>query len=148
MYMELALQEAELSGADVPVGCIIIQEDNVIARGHNQRERNLDPTAHAEIVAIRQAAQALQNWRLERTTLYCTLEPCPMCAEAIIQSRVGKVVFGAYDAIAGAAGSAFNLFVPGRALPIPEIVGGILEDRCREALLVFFQEKRTRGNRC
>src|SRR6202042_953180 len=102
------------TSADVPVGCIIVMNDQIIARGHNQKEELGDPTAHAEILAVRRAAEALGNWRLNRTTIYSTLEPCPMCAEAIIQARVAKLVFGAYDPKSGAAGSMFNLFCQGR----------------------------------
>lgn len=144
LYMELALNEARQPSLDVPVGCIIVMEDSVIARAFNLREQTNDPTAHAEILCLREAARSLSSWRLDGSTVYCTLEPCPMCAEAIIQARVGRVVFGAYDPISGAAGSAFNLFTKGRALPVPEVVGGILEERCRNLLLQFFQSRRNR----
>lgn len=140
--MELAIKEAEKPGTDVPVGCVIVSADTVISCGYNRREESFDPTAHAEIVAIRAAAESLQRWRLDGATLYCTLEPCPMCAEAIIQSRVSRLVFGAYDPLSGAAGSAFNLFTTTRPLPVPEVIGGILEDRCRNLLLQFFQQRR------
>ncbi len=142
--MELALKEAREPSTDVPVGCIIVIDDTIVARGFNRREITNDPTAHAEILCIREAAASLKRWRLDGATLYCTLEPCPMCAEAIIQSRISRIVFGAYDPISGAAGSAFNLFVKGRALPVPEVVGGILEDRCRNVLLEFFHDRRKR----
>src|SRR5262249_29580408 len=104
-----------------------------------EREATGDPTAHAEIQAIRQAAKKLGGWRLEHTTIYSTLEPCPMCAEAIIQSRIKRLVFGAYDTASGAAGSAFNLFCQGRIYPIPEIVGGLLEQECQNLLVEFFK---------
>ncbi|MBY0358564.1 MAG: nucleoside deaminase [Candidatus Obscuribacterales bacterium] len=142
LFMEIALKEAALAKADVPVGAIIVSGADILVQSHNQREELKDPTAHAEIIALRAAANKLGSWRLNGTTLYCTLEPCPMCAEAIIQARVSRLVFGAYDSICGAAGSAFNLFVPGRGLPIPEIVGGILEERCRNDLLEFFKKRR------
>jgi len=137
--MQLALEEAKKCGKDVPVGCVIVKDGVVIGIGRNERETTGDPTAHAEIQAIRQAAQKLGGWRLENTTIYSTLEPCPMCAEAIIQSRIQKLVFGAYDPQSGAAGSAFNLFCPGRIYPIPEIVGGLLEQECQNLLVEFFK---------
>jgi tRNA(adenine34) deaminase len=156
-WMQLALVEARLSGEDVPVGCIIVSgagagagvgaeviDNEIIGRGHNERETTGDPTAHAEIVAIRQAAKALGTWRLAGVTLYTTLEPCPMCAEAIIQSRVSKVVFGAYDNVSGALGSKFNLFCAGRIYPIPEVLGGVEEQLCREILTNYFALKSKR----
>lgn len=142
MFMELAIQQALTCGIDVPVGSIVIMGTEVIGRGRNTREQDNDPSGHAEIMALREAAKQRNSWRLEGATLYCTLEPCAMCAEAIIQSRIARVVFGAYDPISGAAGSVFNLFVRGRALPIPEVVGGILEERCRAMILQFFQSRR------
>jgi tRNA(adenine34) deaminase len=140
-WMRVAIEHAKQSGKDVPVGCIIVQDDNVVGSGWNQREASGDPTGHAEIVALREAAETVGSWRLNGTTLYTTLEPCPMCAEAIIQSRVSKVLFGAYDPASGAAGSAFNLFVPGRIFPIPEVIGGMLEGECRELLIDFFRSR-------
>lgn len=140
-WMKLALAQARLSGNDIPVGCIIVQDSQIIGVGHNERESKGDPTAHAEIVAIRQAAQALGTWRLAGTTLYTTLEPCPMCAEAIIQSRVSKVVFGAYDNVSGALGSKFNLFCTGRIYPLPDVLGGVEEDACKKILVDYFAQK-------
>lgn len=140
--MEIAIKEALSCKIDVPVGAVILKGQDVIGRGWNRREELNEPTAHAEILALRAAAESLKSWRLEGTTLYCTLEPCPMCAEAIIQARVGRLVFGAYDPISGATGSAFNLFVSGRSLPLPEVTGGIFEERCRNILLDFFRQRR------
>ncbi len=140
-WMKLAIAQARLSGDDVPVGCVLVLDGRVIGQGYNQREAKADPTGHAEITALREAAKHLSTWRLNGTTLYSSLEPCPMCAEAIIQSRVARVVFGAYDQISGAAGSAFNLFVEGRVYPIPEVVGGIHEEECRRLLSDFFKQK-------
>ncbi len=139
--LRAALAEAGKSGIDVPVGAVIIKDGEIIARGHNQRESSADPTAHAEIVALRQAAKVLGTWRLDGTSLYSTLEPCPMCAEAILQARVSRLVFGAYDIHSGAAGSAFNLFCKGRIYPLPEIIGGICEEECQSLLIRFFREK-------
>lgn len=142
--MKLALGEAAQSGDDVPVGSIILYRDQIIGRGHNEREAVGDPTAHAEILAIRQAAKKLGGWRLTGTTLYTTLEPCPMCAEAMIQSRITKIVFGAYDNVSGALGSMFNLFCEGRIYPLPEVLGGIEETACRELLINYFARKPNR----
>jgi tRNA(adenine34) deaminase len=141
-FMNMALDEARNCGDDVPVGCVVVLDGNVIARGRNQREREQDPCGHAEIVALTAAAKHLGKWRLQGCTVYCTLEPCPMCAEAILQARVSKVVFGAYDQLYGAMGSAFNLYVPGRPFPLPEVVGGILEETCRLLVKDFFKRRR------
>ncbi len=138
----MALAEARSSGEDVPVGCVIVRDNELIARGYNQKELNQDPTEHAEIVAIRKACAMQKSWRLDGYTLYTTLEPCPMCAEVIIQARVSRLVFGAYDANSGAVGSKFNLFVPDRPYPIPEVSGGILLEECRELLVNFFRQRR------
>lgn len=140
-YMDLARQQAEKSGEDVPVGCVIVLDGHIIGSGHNERESTGDPTAHAEIVAIRQAAKKLGKWRLAGATLYTTLEPCPMCAEAIIQSRLQRVVFGAYDNVSGALGSKFNLFCAGRIYPIPEVLAGVEEEACRKILVDYFARK-------
>jgi tRNA(adenine34) deaminase len=143
-WLREALEEAKKVTSDVPVGALVVQSGKVIGRGHNQREVSGDPTAHAEIIAIRAAAAHLGHWRLNGTVLYTTLEPCPMCAEALLQARVDKLVFGAYDARSGAAGSAFNLFTSGRLYPLPEILGGICEDECQNILVEFFREKTNR----
>lgn len=136
-----ALTEARLSGVDVPIGCVIVKDGQVIARGHNERESAQDPTNHAEIIAIRRAAQTLGSWRLTGCCVYTTLEPCPMCAEALIQARVERVVFGAYDPMSGACGTVFNLFQEGRIYPIPELLGGVLENECRQIIVDFFRLK-------
>lgn len=140
--MLIAIEEARKTQGDVPVGCVIVHNNELIGRGYNQREACGDPTAHAEIVAIRQAAGFLGRWRLSETTVYTTLEPCPMCAEAIIQARVARLVFGAYDIRFGATGSAFNLFCKRRPYPIPEVIGGIEEGQCQKMLIEFFQLRR------
>jgi tRNA(adenine34) deaminase len=143
-WMRQALNEAAQVNSDVPVGAIIVMAGKIIGRGHNLREMTGDPTAHAEIIAIRQAATNLKSWRLTGAELYTTLEPCPMCAEALLQARVSRLVFGAYDPRSGAAGSAFNLFTQGRTYPLPEILGGICEDECQKLLLQFFRETTNR----
>ncbi|MBP3411043.1 MAG: tRNA adenosine(34) deaminase TadA [Clostridia bacterium] len=143
--MREALQEARLALAEgeLPIGCVITRNGSIIARGHNLREQTNDPTAHAEIVAMRRAAEALNSWRLENCTLYVTLEPCPMCAGAISQARVLRLVYGAADEHYGCAGSvyripedpAFNHFCPCN--------GGILEKECASLLHEFFEDRRT-----
>lgn len=138
-FIRQAMEEAQRVKTDIPVGCVIVHDGQVIARARNMREETGDPTAHAEIVAMREAALALGRWRLTGCTLYTTLEPCPMCAEALLQARVERLVFGAYDIKSGAAGSAFNLFSAGRIYPIPEILGGICEKECESLLLQFFR---------
>ncbi len=140
-WMAAALAEALKSEEDVPVGALIVKEGVIIGAGHNERERTKDPTAHAEILAIRRAADYLGDWRLNNSTIYTTLEPCPMCAEAIVQARISRLVFGAYDYKSGAAGSVFNLFCEGRIYPIPEVIGGIMEDPCQNILTEFFRSK-------
>ncbi len=147
--MQMALQEAGKCTADVPVGALVVDEedgDRIVSAGFNQREVLNDPLGHAELIALRGAAQSLGKWRLQGLTLICTLEPCPMCAEAIIQSRIAKVVFGAFDPVSGACGSAFNLFHRRKALPVPEVIGGILEKECSQILSAFFLAKRNREN--
>ena len=138
-YMRLALEEARKVTLDVPVGCVIVVNDEAIAQAHNQREELSDPTAHAEMLAIRQAAQRLKSWRLNGAAVFTTLEPCPMCAEALIQARVTKIVFGAYDQLSGACGSAFQLFTNKRIYPLPEVLGGILEEPCANLLKDYFK---------
>ncbi len=140
----MALKEAHLAeeSEDVPVGCVIVRDEKILASGHNQKEKSLDPTDHAEIIAIRKAASTLKSWRLDGTTLYTTLEPCPMCAEAIMQTRISRLVFGAYDIQSGAVGSKFNLFLPGRPYPVPEVTGGILQEQCQGLLVNFFRQRR------
>jgi len=141
LYMEQAIQLARQTEEDVPVGAVIVHNGSVIATGVNERERNLDPAGHAEIVAMRKAAQILNNWRLTGCRLYVTLEPCAMCAEAIIQARVSTLVYGAYDPRSGACGSAYNLFIAGRPYPMPEVIGGIMEAECKDLLTEFFRSR-------
>jgi tRNA(adenine34) deaminase len=142
-WMRLALEEARLCQKDVPIGAIIVAaaENRELARAYNRKEESKDPTDHAEIICIRRAAQLKGDWRLDDMVIYTTLEPCPMCAEAIIQARIAKLVFGAYDSRSGAAGSVFNLFLPKRQYPNPEVIGGILEEECQSLLKDFFRKK-------
>lgn len=147
MRMAIALAKNSSSKTeDVPVGAIILNASGeVVATGTNERELQTDPSAHAEIVAIRNAARALRSWRLEDHTLIVTLEPCAMCAGAIVQSRIQKVVFGAWDEKAGAAGSVWDILRDPRTLHKVEVVPGLLAIECAQLLATFFKEKR-RGN--
>lgn len=145
-FMIQALQRAEAAGAagEVPVGAVIVRAGEIIAEGENRRERDHDPTAHAEIVALRSAGQVLNSWHLEDCTLYVTLEPCPMCAGAIVQARLGLLVYGVDDLKAGAIRTVAN--IPDSAcsnhkLPV---IGGILESTCRQQLQDWFKQRRNR----
>ncbi len=147
--MELALRVARraLEQEEVPVGAVVLGPDGaLLGQAHNQRETLQDPTAHAEMIAITQAATALGSWRLEGTRLYVTLEPCTMCAGAIVHARIPVVVFGAFDPKAGAAGSLYNVLADDRLNHRPELIGGIHADECGELLREFFQERRRQLN--
>lgn len=146
-YMRYALREAEraLQINEVPIGCVVVHEDRIIGRGYNQREQLQDPTAHAEMIAITAAANALGSWRLEGARLYVTLEPCPMCAGAIILSRIESVYFGAYDPKAGCCGSLMNLLQDSRFNHRPEVIGGVLGTDCGELLSSFFRNIREKA---
>ena len=143
-WMRLALDEARAAAAEdeVPVGAIVVAGGRVIASGHNQREQLGDPTAHAEMIALTQAAATLGSWRLEGCVLYVTLEPCPMCAGAILQARGPTVVWGAADPKAGAVASLYRLFEDSRLNHRVEHVGGVLADECGRILTDFFRGKR------
>lgn len=141
--MQQALAEAALSGTDVPVGALIIDaEGKVLAKAHNNREVTHDPTGHAEIIAIREATAAIGDWRLTGCTLVVTLEPCVMCAGAIVAARIPKVVFGAWDERVGASGSLYDLLRDGRLGNPVEVIAGVLEDQASAQLREFFQAKR------
>ncbi|MDY0171109.1 MAG: tRNA adenosine(34) deaminase TadA [Thermoguttaceae bacterium] len=148
-FMRLALDEAEqaLREAEVPVGAVIVQEGRVVAAAHNQREQLHDPTAHAEMIAITQAAASLQSWRLDDCTLYATLEPCPMCAGAIVQARIPVVVYGATDPKAGAVHSLFRLLDDARLNHRCMIVPGVLAEPCGAILTRFFEQQRRLGKK-
>ncbi len=143
--MKQAIAEAEkaMEEGEVPVGAVLVHENTVIGRGRNQMEALQDPTAHAEMIAITSAADALQSRRLIDTTLYVTLEPCAMCAGAIVLARVTRLVFGAWDLKAGACGTLMNIPADPRLNHQPEIVGGVLADQCGVMLSQFFQRLRT-----
>lgn len=144
VYMQLALAEAQAAAAEgeVPVGAVVVCRDQVIAAAHNQRETLRDPTAHAEMIAITQAAESLGAWRLEGCTLYVTLEPCPMCAGGIVQARLPRVVYGATDPKAGAVESLYTLLSDQRLNHRCQIQGGVLADPCGDALSEFFRARR------
>ncbi|WP_256103750.1 tRNA adenosine(34) deaminase TadA [Streptomyces sp. ODS05-4] len=142
--MRRALAEAEQAAlaGDVPVGAVVLAPDGTpVATGHNEREATGDPTAHAEVLALRRAAAALGEWRLPGCTLVVTLEPCVMCAGALVQSRVGRLVFGAWDEKAGAAGSLWDLVRDRRLNHRPEVIHGVLADECSAVLTRFFRSR-------
>jgi tRNA(adenine34) deaminase len=142
MRRALELADVALISGEVPVGAVLVHEGHVIAMGYNQPIGSHDPSAHAEIVALREGGRLLDNYRLEGTTLYVTLEPCPMCASAIVHARVSRVVFGAWDVKAGGAGSIVNVFtLPGLNHRV-DVFGGVLMDECAERLTRFFRERR------
>jgi tRNA(adenine34) deaminase len=143
-HMEQALREAEtaLGLGEVPIGCVVTLDDRIIASAHNRRETDRDPTAHAELLAIRKASEILGRWRLSGCTLYVTLEPCVMCAGAIVLSRIDRVVYGAADRKAGAVESLYRILQDERLNHRPEIAGGVLAERCGALLSDFFRRRR------
>lgn len=143
-FMALALDEARaaLAHDDVPIGSVVVRDGAVIARARNARERDGDPTAHAEILALREAARALGSWRLEGCTLYVTLEPCAMCAGAMVLARLPRLVYGARDPKAGAVGSLYDIPRDPRLNHHVGVTGGVLETECGELLRAFFAAKR------
>ena len=151
LHMEMALEEAAMAADEdeVPVGAVIVSLDRgvVIARAHNQREQLKDPTAHAEMIAITQAAQALQSWRLEKCLLYVTLEPCPMCAGAIVQARVPIVVYGCTDFKAGACHTLYQITNDPRLNHRCAVIGGVMAESCSAILTAFFAQKRAMGKK-
>jgi len=138
--LRLAARAAE--AGEVPVGALIVREGQVIGRAHNQVEMLHDATAHAEMIAITQAAEALENWRLEGAEIFVTLEPCPMCAGAMVNSRIARIVYGCDDPIAGACGSVFNIVNEKRLNHRIPVVKGVLGERCGEILKAFFRSRR------
>lgn len=143
-YMKKAISQAMLAGqkGDVPIGCIIVYEDEVIARGYNKRNARKTTLAHAELEAIAKASKKLGDWRLEECTMYITLEPCQMCAGAIVQARIPKVVIGAMNPKAGCAGSVINILDMKQFNHQVEVVKGVLEEQCSNMLSDFFKELR------
>jgi tRNA(adenine34) deaminase len=143
-FMRLAIAEAEraLGHDDVPIGAVVVRDGEVIGAGHNERELRQDPTAHAEAIALREASAAVGSWRVLDTTLYVTLEPCAMCAGAIVLARVPRVVYGCADPKAGAAGSVLDVLAEPRLNHRPEVVGGVLAGDCGRLLTAFFGARR------
>lgn len=146
-FMREALKEARkaFEEGEVPVGAVVVHEGRVIARAHNQRETLHDPTAHAEMIAITQAAEALEAWRLTGCSVYVTLEPCPMCAGALVNARVDEVVFGPWDPKAGACGSVMNVVQAPQLNHRVEVTQGVLEGECGGLLVEFFRSRRKRA---
>jgi tRNA(adenine34) deaminase len=146
--MEMALEEAQIAADEdeVPVGAVIVSAaKGIIAQAHNQREQLHDPTAHAEMIAITQAAEALRSWRLDGCLLYVTLEPCPMCAGAVVQARIPLVVYGCSDPKAGACDTLYRITSDPRLNHRAQVIGGVLAERCAEILGAFFAGKRKLG---
>jgi tRNA(adenine34) deaminase len=145
-FMREAMKEAARAeeDGDVPVGCVLVQDDVVVARGRNLRQRTHDPTAHAEIVALREAATAAKSWRLIDATVYVTLEPCPMCAGALVNARVARVVYGCDDPKAGAVRTLYEIGRDERLNHRFEVAAGVLADECAQQLSAFFQRLRER----
>ena len=143
-FMRLAMREADraLAHDDVPVGAVVVHDGEVIGSGHNERELRQDPTAHAEAIALREAARRLGSWRVLDAVLYVTLEPCAMCAGAIVLSRVPRVVFGTWDPKAGAAGSVLDVLAEPRLNHRPQVDGGLLAEECAAQLRAFFASRR------
>ena len=148
-YMRLALREAACAYdlGEVPVGAVIVLQDRLVAAAHNQRETLRDPTAHAEMIAITQASAALDSWRLEGCSLYVTLEPCPMCAGAIVQARIPLIVYGADDPKAGACRSLYSITDDERLNHRAQVIGGVLAEPCGQILSHFFADRRAEGKK-
>ena len=143
-YMSEALKEAQLASLEdeVPIGCVIVKDDQIIARAHNQRETTNNPLGHAETLAIKKASEILNDWQLVDCDLYVTIEPCIMCAGAIIQSRIRKVIYGAPDFKGGAFGSSIDILNANNINHRPEIIKGIMENECSEIIKTYFKSKR------
>lgn len=148
-WMRLALDEARRATehGDVPIGAVVVRNGEVLARAHNRREVDGDATAHAELLAIREASQIIGHWRLEGVTLYCTLEPCAMCAGAMVLARVPRLVYGAHDPKAGAGGSVLDLLSHPRLNHRVEVTGGVLASECAALIVEFFAELRAQGQK-
>lgn len=147
-WMQEAIEEAKKAELlrEAPIGAVIVKKNGaIVGRGHNLRETTFDPTAHAEMIAIREASKALDAWRLLECTLYVTLEPCPMCAGAVVQSRIPQVVYGTRDPKAGCAGTLMNLLQEERFNHRTEVVGGVLREECAALLTDFFRSLRRKG---
>jgi tRNA(adenine34) deaminase len=149
-YMRVAIESAKIAeeNGDVPIGAVIIHKNQIIAKAYNQREQLQDPTAHAEIIALTQAAAALENWHLNGCTMYVTLEPCPMCAGALVLARIDRLVYGCDDPKTGAVKSLYNIATDGRLNHRLEVTSGVLADECAKQLQGFFQRRRGKNKGC
>ena len=147
-YMQMAIDQAYIAeeNGDVPIGCVIVYENRVIAKAYNQREQLHDPTAHAEIIALTQAAEAVGNWRLHGCTIYVTLEPCPMCAGALVLGRLDRLVYGTDDPKTGAVKSLYTIVQDDRLNHQLDVTCGVLEDECRKQLQDFFRRRRAENS--
>ena len=147
-YMKLAIDQAFIAeeNGDVPIGCIIVHENKVIGRAYNQREQLQDPTAHAEIIALTQAASSLESWRLLDCTMYVTLEPCCMCAGALVLARMKRLVYGCDDPKTGAVKSLYNIVQDDRLNDKVEVTSGVMADECSTLLQMFFKRRRIENN--
>jgi len=143
-YMRIAIEQAKIAeeNGDVPIGAVIVYKNRIIGKAYNQREQLQDPTAHAEIIALTQAATYIGNWHLHDCTMYVTLEPCPMCAGALVLSRMDKLVYGCDDPKSGACGSLYNIVSDGRLNHRLEVTSGVLAEECSEQLQSFFEQRR------
>ncbi|MDH4201960.1 MAG: tRNA adenosine(34) deaminase TadA [Phycisphaerae bacterium] len=146
--MKMAIDQAYIAeeNGDVPIGCVIVYQDQVIGRAYNQREQLHDPTAHAEIIALTQAAEYIGNWRLHGCTIYVTLEPCPMCAGAMVLGRLDRLVYGTDDPKTGAVKSLYNIVQDDRLNHRLDVTCGVLEDECRKQLQDFFRRRRAENS--
>jgi tRNA(adenine34) deaminase len=144
-YMRVAIEAAKIAeeNGDIPIGAVIVYQNQIIGRAYNQREQLKDPTAHAEIIALTQAAAFMENWHLNGCTMYVTLEPCPMCAGALVLARIDKLVYGCDDPKTGAVKSLYNIVQDERLNHRLEVFSGVLEKECRELLQNFFQQRRS-----
>jgi len=149
-FMKLAIEQARIAeeNGDVPIGAIIVHKNQIIGKAYNQREQLKDPTAHAEIIALTQAAAALENWHLNGCTMYVTLEPCPMCAGALVLSRMDRLVYGCDDPKTGAVKSLYNIVTDERLNHRLEVTSGVLADECTKQLQDFFQHRRGKNKGC
>jgi tRNA(adenine34) deaminase len=147
MYSALEQARRAFEIDEVPIGAVIVHQEEIIGEGYNQRETLSDPTAHAEMIAITQAAQALGDWRLAGCTLYVTLEPCPMCAGAIVQARMPRVIFGTTDPKAGACTTLYQITDDSRLNHRCVVLGGVLQEECKKLLQGFFSQQRSRGKK-
>jgi len=149
-YMRIAIDQAKIAeeNGDVPIGAVIVHKNQIIAKAYNQREQLQDPTAHAEIIALTQAAAALENWHLNGCTMYVTLEPCPMCAGALVLSRMARLIYGCDDPKTGAVKSLYNIVTDNRLNHRLEVTSGVLADECAKQLQDFFRRRRSENKEC